>query len=277
MAAPLRQALTWCGCYGCRFRWSATAVAIAGICWCPDCIFRRPVIDVCVGPRIWILSNLFQYHVKGNLVAPTLTNQGDHPLWAFLFPLLADQDVRPASLLHLLHGLSTLADHHPNRGVGHHDLHRPLALGVAVVELLVALLHLLHKQLDNIRDGIPCSCDQAHPVLRPRIVFIILTHHNVGTRRAPQLSNCVSSLAYHMPSNIAWDEELQVNFRSAAQMPFCIGAAPILRLHIIELHRPFLCQLKRTIQRTVAVVAHGLPTLDLKQLSCRSESSNKSL
>ena len=112
------------------------------------------------------MFHLFQYHVKGNLVAPTLTDEGDHPLRALLLPLLADQNVRPAPLLHLLHRLPALADDHPDRGVGDHDLHRPLPLGVAVVELLVSFLHLLDKQLHNIRDGIPSSCDEADPVLQ---------------------------------------------------------------------------------------------------------------
>ena len=112
------------------------------------------------------MFHLFQYHVKGNLVAPTLTDEGDHPLRALLLPLLADQNVRPAPLLHLLHRLPALADDHPDRGVGDHNLHRPLPFDVAVVKLLVSLLHLLDKQLNNVRDGVPTSRDQAHPVLQ---------------------------------------------------------------------------------------------------------------
>ena len=80
----------------------------------------------------------------------------------------------------------------------------------------------------------------------------------------------------------------------AAKMSFCSGSTPILGLHIVELHcpggdldfpfsiecdldfplsiewdlvrvSPLLCQLKCTIERTVAVVAHCLQTYNLKQ------------
>ena len=84
----------------------------------------------------------FEYHVQGNLIAPALPDQGDHPLRDLLLPLLADQDVRPAPLLHLLHGLAALADDHADGGAGHHHPDRPLALSVSVVELTVPLLHL---------------------------------------------------------------------------------------------------------------------------------------
>ena len=110
-------------------------------------------------------AHLFEYHVQGNLIAPTLPNQGDHPLRGLLLPLLADQDVRPAPLLHLLHGLAALADDHADGGAGHHHLDRPLALGVGVVELAVPLLHLLHQLLHHAGDGVSGASDQADAVL----------------------------------------------------------------------------------------------------------------
>ena len=75
-------------------------------------------------------------------------------------------------------------------------------------------------------------------------------------------------------------------------MSFCSGTTTILRLRVAELHRPeidvclsclscmclaspFLCQLKCTIEWTVAVVAHGLQTSDLKQLCKRNEFRSK--
>ena len=178
---------------------------MAGISSCPASaagVFRLTIVDVRAGAGIGVLRNLgnqyeslktekkqinhlFQYHVEGNLVAPALPNEGDHPLQGLLLPLLADQDVRPASLLHLLHSLPTLADHHANGGVGHHNLHCSLALRVAVVELLLSLLHLLDQQLNHIRDRLLGSSDQADAVDGARVVLVVLAHHDVGSRCAP--------------------------------------------------------------------------------------------
>ena len=110
------------------------------------------------------ITNLFQDHVKSNLVAPHLPDQGDHPLGDLNLVLLADQNVCPAALLHLLHSLATLANDHPYGGVGHHDPQLPVHVP-RLPQFVKSLLHQLHQQFDHVRDGIFGTIYQTYSIL----------------------------------------------------------------------------------------------------------------
>ena len=108
--------------------------------------------------------HLFQDHVEGNLVAPHLPHESDHPLRDLHLVLLGDQDIGPAALLHLLHGLAPLADDHPDGGVGHHKPQLPLHVA-RLAKLLKTLLHQLDQQLHHVRDGVFGAIDQTDSIL----------------------------------------------------------------------------------------------------------------